>query len=108
MAIQDLPVFFDMIYCTADGRLTTDSYLYNDQTFQALNLLVILVNSITSTVVDKGNVTINGINPPSFTTTQINTFFNDASIPIGTLWYNSNMDKLQFKGASAVQTITSV
>jgi len=28
--------------------------------------------------------------------------------PVGTHWYNSDLDKMQFIGASAVQTITSV
>jgi hypothetical protein len=34
-----------------------------------------------------------------------------ATFPIniarGTIWYNSTLDKLQFQGAAAVQTITS-
>ncbi len=28
--------------------------------------------------------------------------------PLGTHWYNSDLDKMQFVGAAAIQTITSV
>ena len=53
--------------------------------------------------------------PPSLTTAQITALltgppalaFASATNP-PTLWYNSTLDKLQFLGAAAVQTITSV
>lgn len=47
--------------------------------------------------------------PPSLTTDQITDLVTGPpALPVPTLWYNSDLDKLQFLGASAVQTITSV
>lgn len=73
-----------------DGRLSTDFYLYNDQLFQFLNTVL----------------TPYGVSPPSFTNTEVLAF--PSTIQVGTIWYNSTLDKLQFKGSAAVQTITSV
>lgn len=119
MTIQDLPPFFDM-QCTEKGdKLSPDMYLYNDQMFQALNNLMQMFNlSISTLLAEEPTLTaagitpktVIGINPPSFTTAQI-TAINSISpsiIPVGTIWYNSTLDKLQFKGASGIQQITSV
>lgn len=104
--IPTLPAFFDMVYSNPNGKLAPDGYLYNDQMFQALNALVILVNGLTTSVVSGSSVTINGINAPSFTTTQIIAL--EPSVPNGTLWYNSTLKKLQFKAdAGVIETITS-
>lgn len=106
MTISDLPPFFNFPYTDKEGKMTSDAYLYNDQMFQTLNTLVILANEITSTIVGQGNVTINGINPPSKTTAEIATLFADVAIPIGTIWYDNTLGKLKFKGTT-LQTITS-
>lgn len=106
MAIPSLPVFFDMVYTKQDGHLATDGYLYNDQMFRALNALVILVNSISTTTVDGANVTINGLNPPPKTTAQITALL--PTVGNGTVFYNSDLKKLQFKADTGViETITS-
>lgn len=109
MSIQNLPVFFDMYYTEKDGKLTADGYLYNDQMFQALNLAIILINSFVNSVIMPNNTIVNnGIVPPSFTTTQITAFGADATIPNGTLWFNTTLAKLQVKtAASTIETITS-
>lgn len=112
MPIPTLPAFFDMVYVQSesgktDGKLAPDGYLYNDQMFQALNALVILVNSLTTSVVQGNTVTMNGLNPPSKTTAQIGALL--SSVAIGTIWYNSDSKKLQFKSdTSVIETITSV
>lgn len=123
MAIQDLPAFFDMIFTKEGNRLSSDGYLYLDQQFQALNNLEAMFNFSTSTLfvnypvlqaVGINQPALLGINPPSFTTAQINVLFTatdfngNALLPVGTLWYDSDIDKLKFKGASGVQIITSV
>ena len=106
MTIPTLPAFFDMVYSQSDGRLSPDGYLYNDQMFQALNALVILVNSLTTTIVQNSAVTVNGLNPPSKTTAEIITL--EPDVKLGTIWYNSTLMKLQFKAATGViETITS-
>lgn len=105
MPIPNLPAFYNMDYVDKNGKLTTQGAMYHDQNFQSLNAQVILSNSITTTSIDNGQVTINGINPPAYTTAQITEI--SSSVPLGTMWYNSTLDKLQFKGASAIQTITS-
>lgn len=119
MTIQDLPPFFDM-QCTEKGeKLSPDFYLYNDQMFQALNNLMSFFNQCASTLlvdipalqaVGINAPALLGINPPSFTTAQINAIYavSPSIVPVGTIWYNSTTDQLQFKGASAIQTITSV
>ncbi len=106
MAIQSLPTFFDMVYSKPDGHLAPDGYLYNDQTYQALNALVILINSIVASSVSSGNVTINGINPPSYTTAQIVAL--EPNVPSGTLFFNTTLKKMQLKtDAGIIETITS-
>lgn len=106
MPTPTLPAFFDMIYTESNGKLAPDGYMYNDQMFQALNVLVILVNRITTTIVNGTNIAINGINPPSYTTAQIIAL--EPTVTAGTIWYNSTLKKLQFKADSGViETITS-
>lgn len=110
MSIPTLPAFFDMIYTKPDGKLANDGYMYNDQMFQSLNALVILMNMIATTVVNQSetpNVILNGIAPPPFTTAEIVAL--EPDVPNGTMWYNSTLKKLQFKADTGViETITSV
>ena len=110
MAIPTLPAFFDMIYCNPNGTLAPDGYMYNDQMFQALNELVILINEMVTSVVNQDevpSVVINGINPPSYTTAEIVAL--EPDVPVGTIWYNNTLQKLQFKAsAGVIETITSV
>ncbi len=87
---RQLPAFFDMQSTEKGDKLSPDLYLYLDQQFQVLN----------------SSITVYGLNTPSFTASEIATFPSD--LPSGTIWYNSTLDKLQFQGASAIQTITSV
>ncbi len=121
MSIVNLPAFYDMIYVNKDdGKLSTDGYMYNDQMFQVLNDIVILLNAITSTQItgtssNSQTVTINGINPPLKTTAEINAFVAETDtskqLPVGTIWYNSDTDQLQFlslvAGVRTLKTITS-
>jgi hypothetical protein len=94
MAIPNLPPFFNMIYTNKDGSLTPNSQLYNDLMYQVLNR-----------VIDNFN---NGMQLPNKTTAEITAYAADATVPLGTLWFNSSLGKLQFKtGASTVETITS-
>lgn len=104
--IPTLPAFFDMVYSQPNGKLAADGYLYNDQMFQALNALVILVNGLTTSIVNGASVTINGLNPPSKTTAEIMAL--EPDVPNGTMFYNSTLKKLQFKADTGViETITS-
>ena len=105
MAIPNLPPFYNMTYTDKDGNLTSDAHLYNDQTFQVLNEILLLVNSISTTVVSGGSVTLNGLNPPSFTTAEIAALA--PSVSEGTIWYDKTLGKLKFKNSAGIQTITS-
>ena len=108
MSIPTLPPFFAMAYTDKNGNLTSDAYLYNDQTFQTLNLVLILLNSFVSSAIINNTITNNGITPPSFTTAQITAFGADSTIPNGTMWFNTTLAKLQVKTAPGViETITS-
>lgn len=114
MSIPSLPAFFDMYYANpGDGKLTPDGYLYNDQMFQSLNVAVILLNSIITSLIvtdgtqNDGTVINNGIKFPQFTTTEITALEPDAEN--GTVWFNVTLAKLQVKTApGTVETITSV
>lgn len=106
MAIQSLPGFFDMVYTKSDGHLAPDGLSYNDQMYQALNALVIMINMMVTSTVSNGTVVLNGVNPPSKTTAEITALL--PNVPVGSIWYNSNLKKLQFKADTAVvETITS-
>lgn len=111
MTIPSLPPFYDMDYAKRDGRLTSAAYLYNDQLWQALNVAIALLNGlVTSTITTTNNVPNqiinNGVVLPSQTTAQITTLQPDAAL--GTVWFNTDLAKLQVKTASGVvQTITS-
>jgi hypothetical protein len=115
MTITTLPAFFDMQYTDKDGKMTNDSYLYNDQTFQVLNLLINMFNGVAQTnTVDEAALqavgisapALLGIAPPSYTTAQITAI--EPFVSNGTMWFNTNLVKLQVKTATGViQTITS-
>lgn len=89
-----LPAFFNMQATDKEGKLSPDFYLYNDQMFQVLN----------------SRLTIWGVVFPPLTNADVAAL--PANVTIGTTWYNSNLNKLQFLGIIAgvptVQTITSV
>lgn len=96
-AIPLLPAFFNM-QCTQKGdQFSADFYLYLDQTFQVLNSII----------------TANGIVMPTFTAAQVALF--PTTLPYGTMWYNSDMMKLQVwvqvsvgpPPVGAIQTISS-
>lgn len=110
MPLPALPAFFDMVYTKPEtGKLAHDGYMYNDQTFQTLNAIVILINSFVNSVINQGtpvNVKNNGIAPPTYTTAEIVAL--EPNVTNGTMWYNSTLKKLQFKADTGViETITS-
>jgi len=106
MTIQMLPVFYDMDFTEKDGHLTSDAYLFHDQTFQALNIAIILLNTIVNSTIDNGLITNNGIQFPQYTTAQITAIA--ATAALGTVWFNTDIAKLQVLTATGVvETITS-
>jgi len=89
---QNLPPFFDFVYTNKDGSLTPNAKLFNDLTFQFLNQ----------------NFSF-GLQIPNRSTLEIADDLANVNIPLGTLWFNTNLSKLQFKSAPGVaETITSV
>lgn len=105
--IPALPAFYDMYYTEKDGRLTADSYLYNDQMFQSLNLVVILLNDLINSAIINNTIVNNGVQFPQFTTAEITALEPDSVN--GTVWFNTTLAKLQVKtAAGVVETITSV
>lgn len=90
------PTFIDMIYTKEDGGLTANALLYNDQQSLVINTLVGFFNR--------------AVPFPVYTTTQVTNLnlASDASIVVGSVWFNSTLAKLQVKTAAAtIQTITS-
>lgn len=107
MTIPTLPAFYDMHYTKEDGMLTAEAQLYNDQTFQSLNLAIILLNDLVNSAIINNTIVNNGVQFPQKTTVEITALEPDAAN--GTVWFNTNLAKLQVKTASGViETITSV
>lgn len=48
----------------------------------------------------------NGWTVPNLSTADITSV--EPSMPLGTIWYNTNLNKLQVKTSGGVETITSV
>jgi|SRR5712671_179982 len=110
MTIPSLPAFFDMPYTDKEGKLTPDSHLYNDQTFQVLNYIVTLLNdafsSTISSTVNGNTAVLDGIAPPPKTTAQIAAL--QPNVSNGTMWFNTDLKKLQVKtDTGIIETITS-
>lgn len=104
--IPSLPAFYDMQYTEKDGKLTSAAHLYNDQTFQVLNAIVVLLNAALMSEVSANSFILDGLVPPTKTTAQITLL--EPTAANGTMWYNSNLKKLQFKADTGViETITS-
>lgn len=100
--IPNLPPFFDMIFTRDDGKLSREGLLYNDQMFQSLNQLVVYINE---------NLSPSGFNMPNATTAEITVYRDDNDVPIGAMWFNTDLLKLQVKTAlgspGTIETVTS-
>lgn len=104
MSVSRTPIFIDMQYVeTKDGSLTANSLLYNDELNQSLRQVTDQMND--------------GLQMPNATTAQIVIYRDDISVPIGTMWFNTNLAKLQVKTLQfdplgptpgVIETITSV
>jgi len=109
MAIPNLPVFFDMKYTNEDGQLTPDAFLFNDNMWQSLNNAIFILNSIVASSISANNtVTNNGLIAPSKTTAQITALGADTAIPLGAIYFDTDVAKLKVKvAASSIEIITS-
>jgi len=92
MTIPNLPPFFNMIYTKENGELTPNAQLYNDLMYQVLNELLNSFN----------NNFDNGLQVPNKTTAEITVYRDDQITPLGTTWYNTNLNKLQVKTKMAI------
>lgn len=94
MSVPSLPPFYDMPYVNENGTLTSDAQFYNDQMFQTLDIVVEFFNE--------------GVQIAQKTTAQITTLGSDTTVPLGTIWYDTDINKLKVKtGAGTIETITS-
>ena len=98
MAISNAPLFFNMNYTEANGNLTPNAHLYNDELNQVIQQIVEQLN--------------NGIQVPQKTTAEITAYGADAQVPVGTIWFATDLlpfPKLQVKTAAAtIETIQSL
>ncbi len=111
MPISSLPVFYDMNYVDKSGDMTPEAVLYNDELWQALNLVVRIINSTVTTDISSttqlNTITLNGVVFPSKTNAQITALEPTASA--GTVWFSTTDAKLKVKTAAAtIETIQSV
>lgn len=98
--------FYEMVYTTPKGEMTTDSKLYNNQLFFSVDNAIVALNSLCTTEVNQNIVTINGLSATIKTTAEITTL--EPDVPHGTIWFNSTLKKLQVKTDDGViETITS-
>ncbi|GKS62452.1 hypothetical protein YTPLAS21_19100 [Candidatus Nitrosocosmicus sp.] len=98
MALSNLPPFYNMRYTDSNGNLLPEALNYNDQMFQTLDQMVNQVN--------------NGWQLPLKSTTQITVYRDDDTVPVGTIWFNTSIGKIQVKTAlgspGTIETVTSL
>lgn len=106
--IASLPPFNDFPLVDKDGKMTTDSLMYNDQLWQSLNIVVVLLNGlVASNVTQDGAITNQGVTLPSYTTSEIIAL--EPNVDNGTIWFNTSLSKLQVKTSTGtIETIQSV
>lgn len=83
--LPNIPTWYTMRYTMEDGTLTSDANLYNDELNQVLTQIV-----------------NNGIVMPAITTALITLCRDDITIPVGTVWFNTDRAKLQVKTLQAI------
>lgn len=94
MSIYNFPPFYNMLYTEKDGSLTDEALLYNDQLNQSLQQVGFYFNY--------------GLAPPQKTTGEIDVLKANTDVPLGAIWFNTDLAKLQVKvSAGTVETITS-
>lgn len=98
LPIPHLPPFYDMGYTNEKGNLTPEALLFNDQMWKTLNQIVEMFND--------------GIQNPNKTTAEITVLRDNDAVPVGTVWFNTSLAKLQVKTAlgapGTIETIQSV
>ncbi len=119
MTIPSLPSFYDMPLTDAGAKMSTEASLYNDNLWQSLNLAIRIINEVISTTISSATtlntITIDTLKVPNKTTAQITVYRDDLEVPLGSVWYNTNLNKLQVKtdlgippGPGTIETIQSV
>lgn len=94
MSVTSLPEYINTKLVDSNGSPSPIMATFFDQQHQTL-----------SEVVSQHN---DGMVMPSKTTAEINALAAQASVSNGTVWFNSSINKLQFKVSSGtVETITS-
>lgn len=109
--IENAPVFYDFpIANKEDGRLTSDAFLFFDQVFQTLDVMLNAINAIAATTITQSTTTstfqYNGLQAPNFTALQIDAFALTANL--GTIWYNTDTNQLNYLDNLGVQIIQKV
>lgn len=115
MAINTLPPFYTMRYTEPDGNLSAQAQIHEDQTYQVLNDVVTILNTVvTASQIDNTTMppsvvplTNFGLVFPSFTTAQITLLAPDALV--GTVWFDTTQKKAVIKtdDPAVIETITS-
>lgn len=112
MSIANLPPFYDMSYTDNEGYLTDEALSYQDESFQSLDWMLRLFNQLVISTFTNEEYKIQGLTVPSATTAEITAYGADSNIPLGTIWFNTDLGggaKLQVKtAASTIETIQSV
>lgn len=88
---MNIPVLSNVQFVQSNGYLTSAMQFYNDTLNQSLN----------------NGLSDNGWTVPQRTTAQITAI--EPNMPLGTLWFDTDIAKLKVKTATGVvETITSV
>lgn len=114
MSIVNLPPFYGMRWSDENGNLTTDASLYSDEMNQTLISTVRLINLISAARIindgtqNRGTVVNDALIAPSKTSVQITALGADTAIPLGAIFFDTDVAKLKVKtAASTIETITS-
>lgn len=94
MAVDGTPTFYKMQIANDENEVSDEATLYFDQQSQVI-----------SEMVDQFN---GGIQMAQKTNAQATAAGADTNVPLGTVWFNTDVAKLQVKtAASTVETVTS-
>lgn len=109
MTITKSPSFYKFFITDDNKNLSSESSFYLDGQSKTIEEIIVYLDKLINTLTQTNVLTINSLNIPNKTTLEIDNFKNDPLYPNGSIWYNTDINKLVFKtGNGTTEQITSV